>query len=207
MKKLITFISITAAALMLSSCIIVGPDRDPEIVIEKKTTTEVSSDTSSGSSSSTTTTVTTPVQEQKYSIICKNQTSFVITDWCVKRDNIVTYANSGFNRSIRAGGEDMIMDLPEGYYKVYFSFEDDYPLNPTDYYNSESIYLNKDVTYCLYERQITASTECRSAGSAKQFYLAGSDGSEIDLVKAVEQLQKKVKHCLDFQEQCFIIES
>ena len=107
-----------------------------------------------------------------------------ITDWCVKKDNIVTYANSGFNRSIRSGGEDMIMDLPVGYYKVYFSFEDDYQLNPSDYYSSESIYLNKDVTYCLYERQVTVS--CRSADGTEsvkpQLYLSGSDGTEIDLV-------------------------
>ena len=198
MKKIITILSITAAALLFSSCIILGTDETPEIIIEKKTTSTTTTTTSSTepSTTSTTTSTTTPaattpatttetvpvttVSTKKYSITCKNQTSIAITDWCVKKDNIVTYANSGFNRSIRAGGEDMILDLPEGYYKVYFSFEDDYPLNPEDYYSSsESIYLNKDVTYCLYERQITAA--CRAAGEKPQLYLAGSDGSEIDL--------------------------
>lgn len=176
MKKLSTLFIIAAAAIMFSSCIIVGPDRD--------TFKRIADDSTSTTSTTTTTTTTTPAPAAKYSIICKNETSYKITDWCVKKDNIVTYANSGYNRSIRSGGEDMIMDLPEGYYKVYFSFEDEYPLNPTDYYSSESIYLNKDVTYCLYERQITVA--CRSAEGTEtvkpQLYLAGSDGTEIDLV-------------------------
>ena len=178
MKKLISILSITLAALMLSSCIIVGTTEEPELVIEKRTTVETTS--------TTTTTPSTPVA--KYSITCKNQTSYMVTDWCVKKDNIVTYANSGYNRSIRSGGEDMILDLPEGYYKVYFTFEDCYQLQPEDYYSSESVYLNKDITYCLYERQI--SVACRSANNseaaAPQFYLAGSDGSEIELSIASE---------------------
>ena len=178
MKKLISILSITLAALMLSSCIIVGTTEEPELVIEKRTTVETTS--------TTTTTPSTPVA--KYSITCKNQTSYMVTDWCVKKDNIVTYANSGYNRSIRSGGEDMILDLPEGYYKVYFTFEDCYQLQPEDYYSSESVYLNKDITYCLYERQI--SVTCRSANNSKssepQFYLAGSDGSEIELNIASE---------------------
>ncbi len=171
MKKLTTILTITAAALMFSSCIIVGADDLPELIIEEKTTT-------------TTPKPSNPEPEPVYyhSITCKNQTSFTVTDWCVKKDNIVTYAKSGYNRSIRSGGEDMIMDLPEGYYKVYFSFEDEYQLNPGDYYSSESIYLNKDVIYTLYERQV--SVACRAAGTSDkpQLYLAGSDGTEIDLV-------------------------
>ena len=172
-----TLLLLTAASLLFSSCIIVGPDHEPEIIIEKKTVETTSSST-------TTTTTSTPAKPvYKYSITCKNETSYLITDWCVKKDNIVTYANSGYNRSIRAGGQDMILDLPEGYYKVYFSFEDCYQLQPEDYYCSESIYLDKDVTYCLYERQITVA--CRSAGTEvqkPQLYLKGSDGSEIDLI-------------------------
>ena len=171
MKKLTTILTIAAAALMFSSCIIVGAVDLPELIIEEKTTT-------------TTPKPSNPEPEPVYyhSITCKNQTSFTVTDWCVKKDNIVTYAKSGYNRSIRSGGEDMIMDLPEGYYKVYFSFEDEYQLNPGDYYSSESIYLNKDVIYTLYERQV--SVACRAAGTAvkPQLYLAGSDGTEIDLV-------------------------
>ena len=173
MKKIFLILSISITTLMLSSCIIVGTTEDPEIVIEKKPTTTATS--------TSTTTITTTVE--KYSITCKNQTSYMVTDWCVKKDNIVTYANSGYNRSIRSGGEDMILDLPEGYYKVYFTFEDCYQLQPEDYYSSESVYLNKDITYCLYERQVAVA--CRSANNSEsaipQFYLEGSDGSEIML--------------------------
>ena len=127
MNKLTSILTITAAALMFSSCIIVGPDRDADIIIEKRTDTTTSSTTTTTTTTPATIT-TTPAPASTYCIICKNETSYTITDWCVKKDNIVTYANSGFNRSIRSGGEDMIMDLPVGYYKVYFSFEDGYLL-------------------------------------------------------------------------------
>ena len=182
MKKLITILTSIVAISMLSSCIIVAPEDEPQLIIQKKADKDDSANTQQ-QSSQTTQVVVTP-STAKYSITCKNGTSFTITDWCVKKNNIVTYANSGFNRSIRAGGEDMIMDLEEGYYKVYFSFADEYQLNPSDYYNTESILLNKDVIYTLYERQTSYVAECRSAGGSTtpQLYLAGSDGSEIDLI-------------------------
>ena len=178
MKKLITILTTIVAISMLSSCIIVAPEDEPKLIIQSK----AKEDQSSNDNQSTPVVVTPSTA--KYSITCKNGTSYTITDWCVKCGNIVTYANSGYNRSIRAGGEDMIMDLEQGYYKVYFSFADEYQLNPSDYYNSESILLNKDVIYTLYERQITYASECRSAGGSAtpQLYLAGSDGSEIDLI-------------------------
>lgn len=180
MKKLITILSTIAVISMFSGCLIVAPEDEPKIVIQKKTTEKVV-EQKTEDTTTTTTVITQPVTA-KYNITCKNGTSYTISDWCVKKDNIVTYANSGYNRSIRAGGEDMIMNLPEGYYKVYFSFEDEYQLNPSDYFNSESIYLNRDVIYTLYERQATIS--CRAAGTPvkPQLYLAGSDGSEIDLI-------------------------
>ena len=180
MKKLITILSTIAVISMFSGCLIVTPEDEPKIVIQKKTSEKVV-EQKTEDTTTTTTVITQPVTA-KYNITCKNGTSYTISDWCVKKDNIVTYANSGYNRSIRAGGEDMIMNLPEGYYKVYFSFEDEYQLNPSDYFNSESIYLNRDVIYTLYERQATIS--CRSAGTPvkPQLYLAGSDGSEIDLI-------------------------
>ena len=172
MKKLIAILSTIAVISMFSGCLIVAPEDEPKIVIKtSKKTPDPEPEPQ-----------TQPTVTVKYSITCKNGTSYTISDWCVKKDNIVTYANSGYNRSIRSGGEDMIMNLPEGYYKVYFSFEDEYQLNPSDYFNSESIYLNRDVIYTLYERQATIS--CRSAGTPvkPQLYLAGSDGSEIDLI-------------------------
>ena len=177
MKKPITYLITTqvlilasVASLLFSSCIIVHPD--DEIIVEKKSTTV----------ETTTTTPSTPAAT--HSITCKNQTSLTVTDWCVKKDNIVTFANSGNNRSIRPyGGEDMITDLPEGYYKVYFSFNNEYQLDPDDYFSSDSVYLDKDVTYCLYERASSYAVECRSAGSLPDLYLKGSDGTEIPLVK------------------------
>ena len=179
MKKLITILSTIAVISMFSGCLIVAPEDDPKIVIKTSKKTQEAEPVQSPQQ---TTEITQQTVNTKFSITCKNRTSYTISDWCVKKDNIVTYANSGFNRSIRAGGEDMISNLPNGYYKVYFSFEDEYQLNPSDYFNSESILLDRDVIYTLYERPATIS--CRSAGTdvKPQLYLAGSDGSEIDLI-------------------------
>lgn len=167
-----TLILAATAAILFSSCIIVHPD--DEIIVERKTT-------STATTISTPNTPSTPTPPAvTHSITCKNETSIIITDWCVKKDNKVTFANSSMNRSILPGKEDMIPGLEEGYYVVYFSFEDEYQLDPWDYRSSESIWLNKDVTYCLYQRAQVVS--CRSADTVPQLYLAGSDGSEIDLI-------------------------
>lgn len=199
MKKLISILSITAAALMLSSCIILGTDEEPEIVVKK--TTEVVNqpnestpapaaqpqqpvkETTTQTQSQTQTTVISQPEPAKYSITCRNQTNMIVTDWCVSKDNIVTYANSSFNRAIGPYKEDKIQNLPEGYYKVYFSFEDDGPLSPSDYLSSDSIQLNQDIIYTLFVRSQAYAVECRSADAeaAPQFYLSGSDGSEIEL--------------------------
>ena len=195
MKKLISILSITAAALMLSSCIILGTDEEPEIVVkkevikEKETVTETAPATTTQTqqpaqqASPAKTTVITEPEPAKYSITCRNQTNMIVTDWCVSKDNIVTYANSSFNRAIGPYKEDKIQNLPEGYYKVYFSFEDDGPLSPSDYLSSDSIQLNQDIIYTLFVRSQAYAVECRSADAeaAPQFYLSGSDGSEIEL--------------------------
>lgn len=195
MKKIISILSITAAALMLSSCIILGTDEEPEIVVkkevikEKETVTETAPATTTQTqqpaqqTSPAKTTVITEPEPAKYSITCRNQTNMIVTDWCVSKDNIVTYANSSFNRAIGPYKEDKIQNLPEGYYKVYFSFEDDGPLSPSDYLSSDSIQLNQDIIYTLFVRSQAYAVECRSADAeaAPQFYLSGSDGSEIEL--------------------------
>lgn len=195
MKKLISILSITAAALMLSSCIILGTDEEPEIVVkkevikEKETVTETAPTTTTQTqqpaqqTSPAKTTVITQPEPAKFSITCRNQTNMIVTDWCVSKDNIVTYANSSFNRAIGPYKEDKIQNLPEGYYKVYFSFEDDGPLSPSDYLSSDSIQLNQDIIYTLFVRSAGYAVECRSADAeaAPQFYLSGSDGSEIEL--------------------------
>ena len=194
MKKLISILSITAAALMLSSCIILGTDEEPEIVVKEKTVkvetqTPAATDTTTQpqqpaqQTSPAKTTVISQPEPAKYSITCRNQTNMIVTDWCVSKDNIVTYANSSFNRAIGPYKEDKIQNLPEGYYKVYFSFEDDGPLSPSDYLSSDSIQLNQDIIYTLFVRSAGYAVECRSADAeaAPQFYLSGSDGSEIEL--------------------------
>ena len=177
MKKLISILSITAAALMLSSCIILGTDEEPEIVVKKEVIKEKETVTETAPAT------TTEPEPAKYSITCRNQTNMIVTDWCVSKDNIVTYANSSFNRAIGPYKEDKIQNLPEGYYKVYFSFEDDGPLSPSDYLSSDSIQLNQDIIYTLFVRSQAYAVECRSAEAdvAPQFYLSGSDGSEIEL--------------------------
>ncbi len=184
MKKLISILSITAAALMLSSCIILGTEDEP-IVVKEKTVVEkeTKSQQPAQQTSPAKTTVITEPEPAKYSITCRNQTNMIVTDWCVSKDNIVTYANSSFNRAIGPYKEDKIQNLPEGYYKVYFSFEDDGPLSPSDYLSSDSIQLNQDIIYTLFVRSQAYAVECRSADAdaAPQFYLSGSDGSEIEL--------------------------
>ena len=155
MKKIITILSTLIAVSMLSSCIIVGTEDEPEILIEKKTkTVKVESETPATQQqpSQTTPVVSQPVATAKYSITCRNQTDMTVTDWCVSKDNIVTYANSSFNRAIGPSKEDKIQNLPAGYYKVYFSFDNDYPLSPSDYLSSDSIQLNQDVIYTLFVR-------------------------------------------------------
>ena len=182
MKKFITILSTIAVISMLSGCFFIASEDDPKIVIQKKTSEKVVEQTQEEKTTQEQQTVITkPVVTSKYSITCRNQTDMVVTDWCVSKDNIVTYANSSFNRQIGPYKEDKIQNLPEGYYKIYFCFEDDYPLSPSDYLSSDSIQLNQDVIYTLFVRTTGYSVECRSADSKSHFYLAGSDGSEIEL--------------------------
>lgn len=183
MKKLFTIISTVAVISMFSGCFFIASEDDPKIVIQKKTSEKVIEQTQDEKTTQEQQTVITkPVATSKYSITCRNQTNMIVTDWCVSKDNIVTYANSSFNRQIGPYKEDKIQNLPEGYYKIYFCFEDDYPLSPSDYLSSDSIQLNQDVIYTLFVRTSGYSVECRSAEVTPQFYLTGSDGSEINLI-------------------------
>lgn len=172
-----TLLLISIAAVMFSSCIIVHPNEEEEIFIEKREKESKSSKSSTSSSSKTTT--------KKYSITCRNQTNMTVTDWCVAKENIVTYADSSFNRMIGPYKEDKIQNLSEGYYKVYFSFEDDGFLCPTSYLSSDSIQLNQDVIYTLFTRSSGYAVDCRNQKSAAPAVLClqGSDGSNIELIK------------------------
>ena len=186
MKKIITILTTIVAISMLSSCIIVAPEEEPKIVIQKRSSDDDknSNKNNQQSSSSSTTVITQPTVSAKHAITCYNNTSYTITDWCVKRGNIATYANSTNNRMISPSGKDTITDLPEGRYQIFFSFDDSYQLQPCNYTGSEEFELKEDITYILSERAVSYAI-CRSAGAAEGpvFVLSGSDGSEIELVQ------------------------
>jgi len=191
MKKIITLITTLIAISMLSSCIIVGTEDEPEIIINKSSKPtpapqqppEQQTPVVTQSQQQTTTVITTP-STAKHKITCYNNTSYMITDWCVKRENIATYANSTNNRMIAPNGKDSISNLPEGRYQIFFSFDDTYQLQPCNYTGSEEFELREDITYILSERAVSYAV-CRSAGAGNEgpvFVLSGSDGSEIELV-------------------------
>ena len=147
-----TVLLIAVASVMFSSCIIVHPNDDEDIHIEKrerdkKAATSQSGSTENGSEETAT--------GEKFTITCKNETSMVVANWFVKNDNIITLSKTGFTGSIQAHGEDKIFDLPKGYYKIYFTFENGYS-------TSESITLDKDVIYCIYGNNNSYTVECRN---------------------------------------------
>ena len=188
MKKIITILSTLIAVSMFSSCIIVGTDEEPEIIIEKKTTTKTTTVQEQPAPQSTTviTSSSTPTTSTaKHSITCYNNTSYVITDWCVKRENIFTYANSTNNRMIVPNGKDSITNLSEGRYQIFFSFDDTYQLQPCNYSGSEEFELRQDITYILSERSVSICKSARAAAADDYpiLVLSGSDGSEIELVR------------------------
>ncbi len=157
-----TLLLIGLASVMFSSCIIVHPDDEDEIFIETrekdKKVTKVKSDDKENEKEAEVDPAT-----EKFTITVKNETSMVVVNWFVKNDNIITLSKTGFTGSIQAHGEDMIFDLPKGYYKIYFTFAGDCQNN----YQSDTIYLDKDVTYCLLEGPTPYISECRSADAVK----------------------------------------
>ena len=162
MKKSINFllavqaiVLIATASLTLSSCVVIHPDDEADIYIEKK-----DKDSRTSSKKKDNTEEQTPAAET-FTITCKNETSNVVANWFVKNDNIITLSKTGFTGAINAHGEDKIFDLPKGYYKIYFSFAGNYCPGG---YQSDTIYLDKDVTYCLLSNNSSSPyiEECRS---------------------------------------------
>lgn len=149
---------IAIASVMFSSCIIVNPDEEDKFVIEKREKDKKVSKSDDSEIKNDET-----ASEEKFTITCKNETSLVVINWFVKNDNIITLSKTGFTGSIQAHGEDMIFDLPKGYYKIYFTFAGDCQKN----YQSDTIYLDKNVTYCLLEGPTPYISECRSAEAVK----------------------------------------
>lgn len=150
---------ITIASVMFSSCIIVHPDDEDIYLGRKEREIKVSETKSSDSEQNAKETST----EEKFTITCKNETSMTVINWFVKNDNIITLSKTGFTGSIQAHGEDMIFDLPKGYYKIYFNFAG----GCQNSYQSDTIYLDKNVTYCLLEGPTPYISECRSADAVK----------------------------------------
>ena len=165
MKKPITFLLVVqtilllaTTAVMLSSCVIVHPDDEAEIFVEKKNKEKKYVQVETVSDSETQ--AQTQDASLKYTITCKNETDRLVINWFVKNDNIITLSKTGFTGSIQPHGEDMIFDLPKGYYKVYFFFEGGSQ-------KSYTINLDKDVTYCILDGEDTYISECRSVEAAK----------------------------------------
>ena len=83
-----------------------------------------------------------------YDIKCYNMSDTHIYDWCVVRNNKVTYAKSKNTCSPIApnGGSATLTNLPEGTYVVYVSFDSTPDYDEGDYVASKTIKLNKDYT-------------------------------------------------------------
>ena len=91
------------------------------------------------------------VVSPSYDITCYNNTNKPITDWCVKRNDKYTYANSDYNCYIRPGERDTIEDLPPGDYQIFYTFKTRGKLHEYDYEETGYFYLDEDVTF--YVRQ------------------------------------------------------
>lgn len=141
-----TILLIVTASVMLSSCVVIHPDDEGDVIVTKSARIKEADDDDEEEDKVT----------SKFSITVKNETNADIEDWCVKCDRNVTLSTSGFTREIQAGQEDKISNLPEGYYKIYITFENGYT-------KQDSINLNKDVEYRIIGTNDSYTTECRSA--------------------------------------------
>lgn len=92
-------------------------------------------------------------EPKRYSITCNNDTSVLITDWCVKKGDDKTYANSDYNCEITAGQKDSIKNLSYGYYSICISFEQKNKLHPDDYEQTNEILLDEDVEFSVARRK------------------------------------------------------
>ena len=115
----------------------------------------------------------------RYDITCYNNTMKKITDWCVKKGEDVTYANSEYNCSINSGESDSIENLSPGYYSICISFKQKESLHPSDYEQTGEIYLDEDVIFDVaertyYGRSVNNTTEI-------EYVLRCSNGKEYPL--------------------------
>ncbi len=119
-----------------------------------------------------------------YDISCYNNTDITVTDWCVKRNDVYTYANSDYNCSIFPHNIDTIEDLTAGEYQIFFTFKNRLKLHENDYDETGIFYLDEDVTFYVAQRNIYGN---RAAGSEEQtgndsrYVLICSNGQEYEL--------------------------
>lgn len=166
MKKLIPLLSLTFLIVLLSSCILA---------------LDSSKLGNSGSKPTKT----------RFDISCRNTTLKKITDWCVRYydetiDDYASIGNKTENCEIESGRSDTIYDLPKDDYSVCFTFAVKNQLQPDDYFISNLIYLDEDVTFdvaerCFYRR---AANPTDPDIEEVEYVLISSNGKEYPLVKA-----------------------
>ena len=81
-----------------------------------------------------------------YEITCYNMSNTRISDWCVVRNNKVTFAKAknDFCPIPGNGGKATLTNLPEGTYVLYVAFAKNPNYDDGDYVASKTIKLNKD---------------------------------------------------------------
>ena len=118
-----------------------------------------------------------------YDITCYNDTNNDITDWCVKRNDEYTYANSDYNCHIRAWHSDTIEDLPPGYYQLFFTFKRLGKIHEYDYEASFFVELNEDVIFYVSKKDFCGRSALTNnkADEEPQYVLVCSNGMEYEL--------------------------
>ena len=121
-------------------------------------------------------------EEHRYDITCCNDTYVTITDWCVKKNDHITYANSDHNCEIPGGYEDTIEDLSKGDYQIFFTFQTRARLHEDDYEYTGSFYLKDDVKFSVATRTIYSRSAAPSSTDADSVpVLVFSDGRVVKL--------------------------
>jgi len=127
--------------------------------------------------------VATNDEPPRYEIACYNNTYAMITDWCVKKGSDITYANSKYNCEIEPGKTDIISGLSSGYYSICITFNHRSQLHPDDYQQTNEIYLDRNVTFKVAERQYygRSAVNTDDENTEKQYVIVFSDGKEYPL--------------------------
>ena len=123
-----------------------------------------------------------------YDITCYNNTNRNITDWCVKRNDHYTYANSDYNCYIPSGECDIIEDLPPGDDQILFTFKSRGKLHDYDYEATGTFYLDEDVTFYVQQRNIYGRSALTNnkADEEPQYVLVCSNGMEYELTSCTQ---------------------